>query len=185
MDPRGELREDHGSTMKMLAALRRFMTEVTESKDSEAEDFEDLIKFFDIYVDQYHHGKEEQVLFPALSRTLTAGIDFLIDSLLADHREARIIMEQIGSHAESFHSRSEADRREIRERADLYVDLVGKHIRKENSELLPLIEERLSEPERMQMAERFHDVEKATLGPSGLEDFLVSVRRLSQKYIPR
>ncbi|MGP0046303.1 MAG: hypothetical protein ACLPVJ_16030, partial [Syntrophobacteraceae bacterium] len=56
------------------------------------------------------------------------------------------------------------------------------HIRKENSELLPLIEERLSETERLQMAGQFRDLEKTTLGSSGLEVFPASVRRLSQKY---
>jgi hemerythrin-like domain-containing protein len=181
MDPRGELREEHGSTMKMLAALRRFMMKGVDSKDSETKDLEDLIEFFDIYVDRYHHGKEEQVLFPALSRTPTVGIDSLIDSLMADHREARAIMEQIGANAAGLYSCSEADRCEMKARADLYVDLVGKHIRKENSELLPLVEERLSEAERLQMAKRFHDVERATLGSRGLEVFLENVRRLSRK----
>lgn len=185
MDPRGELREEHGSTMKMLATLRRFMAKVVDSEDSEAKDLEALIEFFDIYVDRYHHGKEEQVLFPVLSGTLTAGIDSLVDSLRAEHREARTIMGQLRSNAASLHSRSEAGRREMKERADLYVDLVGEHIRKENSELLPLIEERLSEHERLKMAERFHGVEKAALGSNGLELFLASVRILSQKYTSR
>jgi hemerythrin-like domain-containing protein len=94
-------------------------------------------------------------------------------------------MEQIRSNAVSLHSCSKTDLCGMKEIADLYVDLVGKHIRRENSELLPLIEERLSEPERLQMAERFHDVENATLGASGLEIFLASVRRLSQKYTPQ
>ena len=185
MDPRDALREEHGATMKMLAALQRCIAKVADFKEGETKDLKALIEFFEIYVDRYHHGKEEQVLFPALSRTRTAGIDSLINSLMEDHREARASMEQIESHAVTLHSCSEADRYEFMERTDRYVDLVRKHIRKENSELLPLIEERLSETERLQMAVQFDDVEKATLGSSGLEIFLVSVRRLSQKYTPR
>ncbi len=182
MDPRDALREEHGVTMKMLAALQRVIIEVMDLKEGETKDLKALIQFFEVYVDRYHHGKEEQVLFPALSRTRTAGIDSLIGSLMEDHSEARTSMEQIKSNALTFYSCSEADRHEFRERADRYVDLVRKHIRKENSELLPLIEEKLSETERLQMAGQFHDVEKATMGSSGLEVFLVSVRRLSQKY---
>jgi hemerythrin-like domain-containing protein len=184
MDPRAALREEHGATMKMLAALQRFIAKVVDSELGETKDLEALIEFFEIYVDRYHHGKEEQVLFPALSRTRTAGIDSLINSLMEDHRKARTSMEQIESHAVTLHSCSEADRYKFTEKADRYVDLVRKHIRKENSELLPLIEERFSETERLQMAGQFDDVEKATLGSNGLEIFLVSVRRLSQKYTP-
>ncbi|MGO9019548.1 MAG: hemerythrin domain-containing protein [Syntrophobacteraceae bacterium] len=181
MEPRESLREEHGATMKMLAAFERFIAKVLDLNESETKDLEALIEFFEIYVDRYHHGKEEQVLFPALSRTRTTRIDSLINALMEDHREARTSMEQIKSNAVSLHSCPEADRYIFREQADRYVNLVRKHIRKENSELLPLIEERLSATERLQMAGQFHDVEKATLGSSGLEAFLASVRRLSQK----
>jgi hemerythrin-like domain-containing protein len=183
MDPRDALREEHGAIMKMLATLHRFIAEVADLKEGDTKDLKALIEFFEIYVDRCHHGKEEQVLFPALSRVRTAGIDSLINSLMEDHREAHTIMEQIESNAVTLHSCSEADRYEFRERVDRYVDLVRKHIRKENSELLPLIEERLSETERLQIAGQFHDVEKATLGSSGLEVFLASVRRLSSVFV--
>ncbi len=181
MDPREALRQEHGATMKMLAALQRIMAKVPDLKESETKELEALIEFFEIYVDRYHHGKEEQVLFPALCRTRTAQIDSLINSLVEDHREARTIMEKIKSNAVTLHSSPEADHHKFVERADRYVDFVRKHIRKENSELLPLIEENLSETERLQMAGQFYDLEKATLGSSGLEAFLASVQRLSQK----
>jgi len=184
MDPRDALREEHGATMKMLAALERFIAKVLDLNGSETKDLEALIEFFEIYVDRYHHGKEEQVLFPALSRIRTARIDSLINSLMEDHCEARTSIEQIKSNAVTLHYCFEADCDEFKERTDRYVDLVRKHIRKENSELLPLIEERLSETERLQMTSQFHDVEKAALGSSGLEVFMVSIRRLSQKYTP-
>jgi len=184
MDPRDTLREEHGVTMKMLAALQRFIAKVVDLEESDTKDLEALIGFFEIYVDRYHHGKEEQVLFPVLSRTRNARIDSLINSLMEDHSAARTSMEQIKSIAVTLHSCSEADRSELKERADLYVDLVRKHIRKENSELLPLIEEGLSETERLQMAGQFDDVERAALGSSGLEVLQASVRKLSQKYTP-
>ncbi len=185
MNPRETLREEHGTTMKMLAALQRCIAKVVDLDEGEAKDINSIIDFFEIYVDRYHHGNEEQVLFPALSRARTAGIDFLINSLMEDHREARASMEQMKSNAVTLHFCPDAGRHEFRQRVELYVDFVRKHIRKENSELLPLIDERLSEPERLRIAGQFHDVEKATLGPSGLEIFLASVQRLSRKYTQR
>ena len=168
--------------MKMLAVLQRFFATLADLKEGEAQDLKALIEFFEIYVDRYHHGKEEQLLFPALSRARIAKIDSLISSLIDDHREARMGMEQMKSNVVTLHSCSGADRNEFSERAERYVDLLRWHIRKENSELLPLIEERLSATERLQMAGQFHDLEEVTLGPSGLETFLAGVHRLSQKY---
>ncbi|MGO9018493.1 MAG: hemerythrin domain-containing protein [Syntrophobacteraceae bacterium] len=110
MDPREALREERGATMKMLAALQRFIAKVVDLEEGEIRDLETLVEFFEIYVDRYHHGKEEQVLFPALSSTRTARIESLINSLMEDHREAPTSMKQLESNAGTLHSCSEADR---------------------------------------------------------------------------
>jgi len=183
MNPKDMLREEHGATMRMLAVLQKFFATLADLKEGEAQDLKALIEFFEIYVDRYHHGKEEQLVFPALSRARTAQIDTLINSLIDDHRQARMGMEVLKFNVVTLHSCSGADRSEFSERADRYVDLLRKHIRKENSELLPLIEERLSATERLQMAGQFHDLEKAALGSGGLETFLANVHRLSLKYL--
>jgi hemerythrin-like domain-containing protein len=182
MNPRDALREEHGQIMKILLVLQRLLMRLVNLEAEEAKDLEALIEFLEIYVDRCHHEKEEQILFPALSRTRSAEIDTLIRSLIEDHRQARMNMEQMESDAETLRSRTGADREAFRERAERYVELVRAHIRKENSALLPLIEESLSEPDRLQMAERFHELEKATLGSSRLETLLAVVRELSRKY---
>jgi hemerythrin-like domain-containing protein len=133
-------------------------------------------------VDRYHHGKEEQHLFPALSLARISNIDSLVKSLVEDHYKARNEMEQMKSHAAAIHSYTGVDRNEFTEVAQRYVELVKKHIRKENSQLLPLIEERLSEVERLQMGEQFQDLEEAILGMSRLQTFLANVQTLHQKY---
>ncbi|MDR3553734.1 MAG: hemerythrin domain-containing protein [Syntrophobacteraceae bacterium] len=182
MNPKDSLREEHGTIMKMLSVLQRFFVKPMSLKDGEAKDLEELIEFFEIYVDRHHHGKEEQGLFPALSRARTTDIDSLISSLLDDHCQARDYMKQIKSHAASIQSCTGVDFDEFKEVAQRFVELVRKHIRKENSEVLPLIEERLSEIERFQMSGQFHDLEEATFGLRGLETFLVGVRILYLKY---
>ena len=182
MDPKDTLREEHGTIMKMLAVLQKFFAKSMESKDGRVEDLETLIEFFEIYVDRYHHGKEEQHLFPALSLGRIPNVDSLIKSLVGDHYQARKEMEQVKSHAVACHSCSGGERNEFTEAAQRYVELVRKHIRKENSELLPLIEEEFSKVERLQMGEKFQDFEEAILGLGRLQNFLAGVRTLYEKY---
>lgn len=182
MNPKDSLREEHGTIMKMLVVLQNYFTKPVDLKEGEAKDLEALIEFFEIYVDLYHHGKEEQHLFPALLRAQVPDIDSLINSLIDDHRQARMNMEQIKSRTVAIHSYTGADHDEICKAVQRYVELVRKHIRKENSELLPLIEESLSEPEKLRMVGHFHDLQEDILGSSGLEAFLVGVRTLCQKY---
>ena len=166
----------------MLAVLEKFFAKPIDLKGGDAKDLEALIKFFEIYVDRYHHGKEEQHLFSALSRTRTTNIDSLINSLIDDHRQAREHMRQIKSHAMAIHPSAGVDSNELSEGVQHYVELVRKHIRIENSGLLPLIDEVLSGTERLQMAGEFLDLEDAILGSGGLQSFLAAVRTLSQKH---
>ncbi len=184
MNPKDVLREEHGTTLRMLAVLQKCFATLADLSQGDPQDLNALMEFFEIYVDRYHHGKEEQLLFPALSRTQTAKMDSLISSLIEDHRQARMGIERLKFDLMNIHTSIRADRNGFRERADRYVDLLRRHIRKENSKLLPLIEEMLSGMETLHMAEQFHDLEKVILGSGGLERFLDSVQRLSQKYRP-
>lgn len=185
MTPKNVLREEHGETMKMLLVLQGFSKIFLDLEEGEAKkDLQELIEFFEIYVDACHHGKEEQLLFPALSHVQSAEIDSLISSLLHDHFQARVFMEQIKSRAGTFYPGSRADLKAFNEGAERYVELIRKHIRKENSALLPLIDESLSETDRLQLAKQFHELNKANLGSSRLEAFRANVRDLSQKYSP-
>ena len=136
-------------------------------------------------MDRYHHGKEEQHLFPALSLARISNIDSLVQSLIDDHSQAREHLKHLRSHAAAIRSLTEDGRNEFSEVAQRYVELVRKHIRKENSELLPLIEEKLSEVGRLQMGGKFHNLEEVVLGSSGPKIFQDRVRTLHEKYLPR
>ena len=185
MSPKDSLREEHGVMMKMLAVLQQFFEKrkaPIEFQDGEAEDLETLIEFFEIYVDRNHHGKEEQHIFPALSRDGTPDIDFLIDSLIADHCRARKDIQKIKSLVLAIHTCPGDESNDFSMVAQNYVELVRKHIRKENSELLPLIEERLSETERLHIGKQFLELEKSIPGVGGVQTFMVSAGKLYQKY---
>jgi len=182
VDPKDALREEHGATMKMLLVLQRVSAKLVDSEEGEARDLAALMEFFEIYVDRCHHGKEEQLLFPALSRVRGAELDPLISSLMEDHRQARLDMKKMKSGAGALRSLTGAGREAFSEGAERFVELVRKHIRKENSALLPLIEESFSESDRLQMAEQFHELEQAALGSTRLEALLASVLELSSRY---
>lgn len=91
-------------------------------------------------------------------------------------------MKQIKSHALAIRPYTEVDINEFSEGVQRCVELLRKHIRIENSELLPLIEERLSEAERLQMAGQFLDLEEAIPGSSGRQTFPAGVKTLYEKY---
>ena len=68
MTPTEELREEHGIIMRMFAILQR-MGEMIEKPDSAVEtNLEQIIEFLKVFVDQCHHGKEEEILFPELEK---------------------------------------------------------------------------------------------------------------------
>ena len=57
---------DQALTMKMLAVLQTICGKMEKQEAGLEEDIRGVIEFLRIFVDRCHHGKEEDVLFPAL-----------------------------------------------------------------------------------------------------------------------
>lgn len=83
-----------------------------------------------------HFRTEEEVLFPALKPVLETG-DTIIEELLADHDEIRLLVGGISQQT------GEPLRRHLR----TLGEVLERHIRKEERELFPIFEKRVP-PER-------------------------------------
>ena len=60
-----QLRDEHEGILVMLAILDRVSAKLKEEGSLNEEHFEGMLDFFRVFVDRCHHGKEEDLLFPA------------------------------------------------------------------------------------------------------------------------
>ncbi len=102
----------------------------------------ELIGFFRNYADDYHHHKEEKILFPLLcKKNELLKEDSVVEEMLGNHDNFRDIIKAIESAAESGNCK-ESD-----EVLNDYFDMLIDHISVEDDELFIMAEEMLDESE--------------------------------------
>ena len=89
-----QLKEEHEGVKVMLAVLERVCRKLEETRHLDQKHFEKILEFLKVFVDRCHHGKEEELLFPANTQvavfvSMDVGDFFALDSisLKIDNRE--------------------------------------------------------------------------------------------------
>lgn len=163
MNAMQNLRNEHGQMMKKFSALQKLLPELEQPDPELFVAVESILEYFNIQIDGCHHGKEEEILFPALDQLQDGTIQDLTAALRADHRTGHRLLEQIRS--DYLRLRTNGPPGATNFVADIlgYLDHFRRHIRMENAQLLPLMETRLSAQTQEQMAARFQQYEDKIL----------------------
>ena len=66
LEPIRILREEHDNILRGLDILEASSAKLADGQPVSPETLEGLIEFFRLYADRTHHGKEEDLLFPAM-----------------------------------------------------------------------------------------------------------------------
>jgi hemerythrin-like domain-containing protein len=85
-----QLRNEHEGVKVMLIILEQVCRQLEADRNLNEEHFDGILEFLKVFVDKCHHGKEEDLLFPALT---AAGIpeDGPIAVMLQEHEMGRIM----------------------------------------------------------------------------------------------
>lgn len=133
----------------------------------------ELLDFFTVYADKFHHYKEEEILFPAIikrSETTGAGI---VQELNEHHEEFRHLMQQIRAalYIDDFAS--------VQKFLDSYISQLKDHIAVENDELFPMADDIFSQDELDKLYYQCIDKDNE-LGISNKEDLENLVKNLNK-----
>ncbi len=86
MKPVGSLMIEHRVIERMLALLNHEHSKIISEGNVDSSVIDVAIDFFTTYVDRFHHGKEERVLFRELKgKPLSAEHKQLMDDLIKGH----------------------------------------------------------------------------------------------------
>jgi hemerythrin-like domain-containing protein len=163
MRPEDNLREDHGRIMKLFAAWQKMLGELEQPKQSRQEAFAECINLVETFIDKCHHGKEDEILFPAMESSKRPEVTSLIEDLRSEHKTGRSMLEAIKLQFKAF-PQSNGSAEKLIQLCEGYIDLFRKHIRRENAKLLPLLEKCMSAGTREQIAAHFEQYEQKTIG---------------------
>jgi hemerythrin-like domain-containing protein len=159
MYPEDNLREDHGRIMKLFAAWQKILGDLDHPDQEMHEALAKCINFVEVFIDRRHHGKEDEILFPAMASSKNPETTSLIQDLSSEHQAGRSLLKAIKLEfkASAEPNGSTAGLIQLSQR---YIDLFRKHIRRENAQLLPLIKRCISTEARERIAAQFEQYDR-------------------------
>ena len=137
-----DLKAEHELIEQVLGSLRTFVT-ARLTGQGDPEDGARFLAFFHRFAGDFHHDKEEAILFQALAARAELPADRgPIAALTGEHRRMSGLLDALEARLADSLS-SEEDRQQLEELAVDYSRSLWRHIDAENSVLFPEGQERL------------------------------------------
>ncbi len=164
--PTGMLRDEHRLILEVASVLERAL-------DAGGGDFDALgecVAFFRLFADACHHGKEEDLLFPALQHQGMPGDVGPIAVMLHEHRIGREFIRRM---AEALPGAADGDAgaaAEVAEAGRGYVELIRAHIAKEDGILFEMADGMVVGPACKELCSAYDEVCARRFEGKTLED---------------
>lgn len=177
------LKKEHRATETLLAILEKVSERMETGQAVHPGDLNRILEFIRTFTDRCHHGKEEEILFPAL---LAAGLPKEggpIGLMLMEHEAGRQFVAAM-EEAMTRHVSGKADAGpEWAKQARGYIAHLRQHIEKEDRVLFPMAEGRLSPEKLAELAEAFERMEETVIGPGRHEELHRLLEDLRRSYL--
>ena len=176
-----QLKDEHEGVKIMLNILGKVSSRLETTGILDKGHFEGILEFLKVFVDRCHHGKEEDLLFPALE---AAGVpkDGPIAVMLQEHELGRKYVRAMGEAFSAYTQGSKPSSQNIIQFGRDYIALLNAHIEKENNVLFAMADELLSEAKQDQLFEGFEKIEEERIGAGKHEEFHHLLEKLSGMY---
>ncbi len=158
------LRHEHEAILRMLDVADEVSHRVEHDVAVSPEVFSGLVEFFRLFADGCHHGKEEDLLFPALERKGFPRQGGPVGVMLIEHDQGRTYVKEMAAASEEIGKGNLGAARRWASAARGYSDLLRAHIQKENNVLFVMAERVLSDDDQAELARGFEKIEVDKMG---------------------
>ena len=183
------LQEEHQGVLLALRVLEKIGAELaqapTGANRDPAGDLTRLLDFLRVFVDKCHHGKEEDVLFPAL---LEAGLPREggpVQVMLAEHEAGRKLVAAMSRSLADHQAGQTGAAAALRAAAGEYAKLLTDHISKEDYVLYPIADEKIAVPVQAAMVEAFEKIEEERIGVGTHERYHEMLKEFRRGYLSK
>lgn len=134
------LRDEHRSISAVLLGLKHLAEMAQDAKlKPDFQVFRSMLRYIDEYPERLHHPKEDEFLFAHLVRRSPEARK-LVEDLRAEHVRGAQLIRELERRLMFFEEGWPQGAAEFLAMVDAYADFHWKHMRKEETELLPLAE---------------------------------------------
>jgi hemerythrin-like domain-containing protein len=183
LEPVRILREEHDNILRGLNVLEACALKLHDQQDVSPETLEGLIEFFRLYADRTHHGKEEDLLFPAMIDYGFSREAGPIHCMLADHEHNRALTREMIAAAAEYRAGNKAAGLRFASAASEYVRALREHIQKENLVLFVMADNTIPADREPQLLASFQDVDANTIGKAEIDRLLRLLDALSEQFV--
>ena len=156
MQPLEHLVKEHRLIAKAVSVTEAFRNEIDAGGPIRPRRYWMLVDFWSTYADIVHHGKEEQLLFPAIIEQSTSSEhNATIDKLVEEHMYLLGYISDLRRWARPMFTGDRAARERVIRCLDGYLELIGPHIKLEDEELFPAAVNMLSKKDLNKLAKEF------------------------------
>ncbi len=166
-----QLRAEHEGIKLMLGILDEICRRLESSEAVNFQHLEGVLEFLRVFVDRCHHGKEEEILFPALESAGIPKEGGPIGQMLAEHQQGRQLVREIGQTLPTGKREEWAAANRFCEISRKYIELLTQHIQKENEVLFVMADMRLSEIQQEKLFDEFERLEEEKIGLGKHKEF--------------
>lgn len=170
-----QLKNEHQAVLLALEILEKICQRLEVGEKVEPKHQEEILEFIKIFVDKCHHGKEEDLLFPALEKVGIPKENGPIGMMLTEHDMGRDYVRGM--------SENISNPEKYIENAHRYIELLKQHIEKENNILYPMADIHISQAKDDELLKEFNKLELERIGPGKHEEFHKMLEGLGGIYL--
>lgn len=183
MKPTQELSTEHQAILLMIRILEKMSDRLEGGEKVDVSHLEKAVDFIKVFADKCHHGKEEDLLFPAMEKVGIPRTGGPLGVMLHEHVEGRNYVKAM---AEALAGIKKGDRlagAQFAQNARSYGALLSQHIFKEDNILYPMADGRLSATQQDELSACFADVEEKIIGHGKHEEYHRLLKELETFYL--
>ncbi len=168
------LSEEHQYILKVINAMLNECEQLEEGQELEKSFFEKALDFIINYADNFHHAKEEDILFEKLTNDTVQMHCNPIPQMLYEHDTGRNFVKGMET------GLKENDKSTVIENARGYAYLLKDHIHKEDIILYPMAEEALNDEQKDAILKEYNEVELNNFPNVKISDYISIVSELEK-----
>ncbi|HEX9093595.1 MAG TPA: hemerythrin domain-containing protein [Coriobacteriia bacterium] len=180
MKATADLRSEHGGVGRMLRIMDAMARRAGAGGRVADADLTRSLEFLRVFVDSCHHGKEEDLLFPAMRAAGLTDVEPVIQQLLAEHELGRAAVRRIAALAEST---ADGEGAELAEALVAYTAPLRAHIPLEERSCFDRADSGLPEAVQAELAEGYDRIEIERIGAGRHEGFHALLAELEAAYV--
>lgn len=174
------LRHEHKIILKVLDAVQREAQAIAKIGKLDVEKLDKILDFFRVFVDQCHHGKEEEYLFPTMGKRGFPADKGPIPVMLHEHEVGRTMVKAT-SEALSLVRQGDAEaKKAVATHLTNLAEHLQSHIAKENEVLFPMADKVFTPEDQQALVASFEKHEAEEIGAGVHEKYHQLAHELAQ-----